>query len=106
MISMKLNYQQNIHILLQMMLHNKKKAGPDGIKSDLSKFLGNDTHCINILTDAMDKIIQKENDIPASWNTSKTVLVPKKKPTVKYLRPIALTNATYKLFMGILKTKN
>ena len=53
----------------------------------------------------MNKIIQKENNIPASWNTSKTVLVQKKKPTVKDLRPVALTNATYKLFMGIVKTK-
>ena len=54
----------------------------------------------------MNKIITKEDNIPKSWYTSKTVLVPKtKKPTVKDLRPIALTNATYKLFMRILKTK-
>ena len=48
----------------------------------------------------MNKIIQKENIIPAYWYTSK-----KNKTTVKDLRPIALTNATYKLFIGILKTK-
>ena len=70
------------------------------------KILGNDTHCINILTDSMNKIIRKENNIPASWYTSKTVLIPKnKKLTMKDLRTIALTNATYKLFMEILKTK-
>ena len=32
-------------------------------------------------------------------------MVPKKKPTKRDLRPIALTNATYKISMGILKTK-
>ena len=76
-------------------IKEKKSAGPDGIKPDLLKILGNDTQCINILTDSLNKIIRKENNIPASWYTS----------TMKDLRPIALTNATYKLFMGTLKTK-
>ena len=51
-----------------------KSAGPNGIKPDLLKILGNDTHRINILG-SMNKIIQKENNIPASWYTSKTVLI-------------------------------
>ena len=38
--------------------------------------------------------------------TIETVMVSKKKkPTIKDKRPIALTNATYKLFMCILKSK-
>ena len=87
-------------------IKERKSAGPDGIKPDLLKILGNDIQCINISTEPMNKIIIKENNIPESWYISKTVLVPKtKKPTIKDLRPITLTNATYKLFMGILKTK-
>ena len=87
-------------------IKEKKSAGPDEIKPDLLKILGNDTHCINILTYLMNKIIQKENNIQASWYTSKTILMQnKKKPTVKDLRPIALSIVTHKFFMGILKTK-
>ena len=76
------------------------------LRFDLASILGNDIQCINILAESMNKIITKDDNISESWDTSKTVLVPKtKKPTVKDLRPIALINSTYKLFMGILKTK-
>ena len=62
----------------------KKSAGLDGIKPALLKILGNDIQCINVLAETMNKIITKEDNIPESWYTSKTVLVPKtKKPTVK-----------------------
>ena len=82
-------------------IKERKSAGPDGIK-----IIGNDIKCINSLAESMNKIITKEDNIPESWYTSRTVLLPKtKKPTVKDLRPIALTNATYKLFLGILKTQ-
>ena len=38
------------------------------------------------------------------WKTSNTKLIPKvKMPKVKELRPIALTNCSYKLLMGIIK---
>ena len=58
------------------------------------------------MTPGMNNIIDKIDKLPSTWTKSKTVLIPKKnKPTVKDLRPIALTNATYKLFMGILKSK-
>ena len=44
--------------------------------------------------------------MPLGWTSSKTILVPKIiKPTVKQLRPIALMNSSYKVFMGIIKTK-
>ena len=83
-----------------------KSAGPDGIKPNLLKILENDIQYINILAESINKILTKEDNIPESWYISKTVLVPKtKKPTVKDMRPIAVTNATFKLFLGILKTK-
>ena len=71
-------------------IKENKSAGPDGIKPDLFKFLGNDIQCVSILAETMNKILTKEDNIPESWYTSKTVLVPKiKKPTVKDLPPIA-----------------
>ena len=49
--------------------------------------------------------MRQEDTSPNSWALSKTVMVPKKtKLTKRDIRPIALTNAIYKLFMGILKT--
>ena len=87
-------------------IKEKKYPGPDGMKPDILKILGTDDQCTQVMTCALNKIIKQEEMSPNSWALSKTVMVPKKKkPTIRDLRPIALTNATYKLFMGILKTK-
>ena len=73
---------------------------------DIFKILRTDKQCTQVLTWTLNKITRQEEMSPKSWALSKTVMVPKKKkPTIGDLRPIALTNATYKLSMGILKTK-
>ena len=69
------------------------------------KILGTDEQCTQVSTYALNKITKQEEMGPNLLALSKTVMVPKmKNPTIRDLRPIALTNATYKLFMGILKT--
>ena len=84
-------------------IKNRRAPGPDNIKPDLLNIIGEDDYCIKELTHGMNNILDK---LPSTWTESKTVLIPKKnKLTVKDLRPIALTNTTYKLFMGILKSK-
>ena len=89
-----------------MKIKEKKAPGPDGLKPELLKVLIEDNHCLEILTLGLNNILNRKEEIPKSWLQSKTVMVPKrKKPTVKQLRPIALTNASYKLFMGIIKNK-
>ena len=50
--------------------------------------------------------ILQNGKVPQNWKTSNTSLIPKtKKPNVNELRPIALTNTSYKIFMGIIKDK-
>ena len=41
-------------------IKEEKSAGHDGTKPHLLKILGNDTHCITILTDSMSKIKNKK----------------------------------------------
>jgi hypothetical protein len=44
--------------------------------------------------------------VPSEWKQSNTKMIPKKRrPTPKDLRPIALTNVNYKIFMSIVKDK-
>ena len=87
-------------------IKNRRAPGPDKIKPDLLKIIGEDDYCIKEMTRGMNNILDKKDKLPSTWRESKTVLIPKKNiPTVKDLRPIALTNATYKLFMGILKSR-
>ena len=58
------------------------------------------------MTHGMNNILDKKDKLPSTWTESKTVLISKKnKTTVKDLRSMTLTNATYKLFMGILISK-
>ena len=76
---------------------NKKAAGPNGIiESDIA--LQNLVQCFN-------KILNSDY-LPAGWRESKTTLVPKvSKPTPNQLRPIALLNTSYNMFMAIIKSK-
>ena len=84
-------------------LKNGKATGPDGLKGELYKAMANSKICLETLT----KCYKKELNIrekPEKWKTSKTKLLKKKnKPTVKDLRPLALTDISYKIFMSLIK---
>ena len=82
-----------------------KAAGPDGVKIELYKCLCEDESIINNLKDLFNQVLVT-GVIPEEWKTSKTVLIEKKsKPKANELRPIALMNCYYKIFMGIIKEK-
>ena len=87
-------------------LKPNKAAGPDGIKPELYKFLTNNDTCINAIRISLNKIIQGEEEVPPNWKQTKTKLIPKcSKPLAKDLRPIALSNISYKLFMAIVRNR-
>ena len=63
-------------------IKEKKSPGPDGMKSDIFKILGTDEQCTQVLTYVLNKIMRQEDKSPNSWALSKTIMVPKKKPTI------------------------
>ena len=55
------------------------------------------------LTQAYDAVLE-DGTVTEKWKRSRMVMIPKtKKPRAKEHRPIALVNAGYKLFMGLVK---
>ena len=61
--------------------------------------------CVAKLKTTRQNIIEKDFKIK-SWEKSNTRLIPNvKKPTAKQMRPIALTDISYKLFMRIIGNK-
>lgn len=84
-------------------LKNKTAAGPDGLKPELYKALLDHEPCLKAITLCFQEELNKENK-PSEWKISQTKMIPKtSKPTPKDLRPIALTNISYKLYMSLLK---
>ena len=84
-------------------LNAGKQSGPDGLKPEIYKWLNSNEYCISRLTGCMNEILDR-CEPPESWKKSKTTLIPKKnKPKRNELRPIALTNISYKIFMGMCK---
>ena len=62
-----------------------------------------DRFVLNTLTDCFNDIVETGN-APQEWKNSRTVMIPKtSKPRVDQLRPVALTNSSYKLFMSLIK---
>ena len=60
-----------------------------GIKPDPLKIIRNDPYCLEVIATGLNNIIKQEHEIPQTWCTSKTVLVPRKsKPNIRDLRPI------------------
>ena len=85
-------------------LKKNKKAGPNGLKNEIYKWLLGSEMCVNSLATCYNNV--KQIGPPIEWKNSKTVLIPKKKkPTCRDLRPIALTDSSYRIYMSMCKNK-
>lgn len=86
-------------------IKTRKKAGTDGLKGEIYKWLGERHLCVKTLTSPINEVT-RNMEPPQEWKKSKTVLIPKvAKPKFSEFRPIALTNTGYKLYMYIVKSK-
>ncbi len=81
----------------------KTVAGSNEIKTELLIAMIQNDKCKTTLLQALNAVIDT-GIFPDTWKTSNNKLLEKKaKPTIKDLRPIALTDTTQILLMGIIK---
>ena len=83
-------------------LKTGKSAGLDGLRAELNKELINDRRAIEKLTASYKKVLEEKQE-PTEWKKSKTIMIPKKnRPTETELRPIAMTDVSYKILMSLI----
>ena len=87
---------------------NSKKRevpGPYGLKSELYKALIEKKRSLNTLTKCLRNEIDRRMK-PRKWKKSRTKMLKKvKKPNVQQIRPIALLNISYKVYMSLMKNE-
>ena len=82
-------------------LKSRKASGPDKSKPEVYKALKDSQACLRALTNCFQNILDEEQKVK-EWEKSITKMIPKtNRPTAGQLRPIALTDITYKLFMTL-----
>ena len=82
-------------------IKKNKATGPDNIKGELYRAIEKSDICTRELSDILQNILDNEIKIK-SWEKSDTKIIPKvKKPMASQLRPIALMDVSYKLYMEI-----
>ena len=82
-----------------------KQPGMDGMKPEVYKWMLESEICMNEMCRYFNSILNS-GEPGNEWNVSRTSMIPKvNKPSVKELRPIALLNVEYKIFMSVMKEK-
>lgn len=86
-------------------LKGGRAAGPDQLKPEFFKVFTQSRKCLEALTESLNKILES-GEIPDNWTESSTIMIPKvRHPEAKNLRPISLTNLSYKIFMKIMRER-
>ena len=84
-------------------LKKKKAAGTTRIKAETYKKMAENQICSKAMIESLDGVLD-EKDIPECWKISWMKLIKKiNKPTAKDLRPITITNISYKIYMSFLR---
>ena len=84
-------------------LKKKKAAGTTKIKGEIYKKMAESQTCTKVMIESLDGVLDGK-DIPECWKTSWMKLIKKiNKPTAKDLRPITITNISYKMYMSFLR---
>ena len=86
-------------------LKNGKAGGVDGLKPEMYKVLEGSEVFVEALRSSCQRVVET-GEVPESWKRSRTVMVPKTtKPTAGELRPIAMTDISYKILMAVLRDR-
>ena len=88
-------------------IKSRKATGPDDLKGELYEAFALSDTCTTctVLKASFQDILDNNKAVPA-WKKSKKKMVPKtKKPTVQKLRPIALTDVSFKLYIKNIGSK-
>lgn len=82
-------------------IKTRKATGPDNITPEMYRAMEQSKVCVTALQTIYQKIVDEGSKVK-EWEKSRTKMIPKvKNPTANKLRPIALTDVSYKLFMKI-----
>ena len=83
-------------------LKTDKSAELDGLRAELYKELIKDRRAIEKLTASYKKVLEKKREL-TEWKKSKTIMIPiKNRPTETELRPIAMTDVSYKILISLI----
>ena len=81
-------------------MKTRTAPGPDGLRNELYKQLANIPEGIDVINVCIKGELSASNK-PVTWKRSLTKMIPKNsKPMAKQLRPITLTDSSYKIYMS------
>ena len=93
---------------MKKLLEKLKTGKSAGLRAELYKELINDRRAIEKLTASYKKMLEEKQE-PTEWKKSKTIMISmiydtkkKNRPTDTELRPIAMTDVSYKILMSLI----
>ena len=99
----------NMHITMDKLvkamkkMKNRRAGGEDGLRPEMYKVFEKNGNVMETLRESLCLVLENREE-PASWKASRTVMIPKKRrPTAEQLRPLAMTDVSYKIMMALIR---